>query len=131
MNEKIIVQTIVEYLKLKGYKVATEVANLHRSADIAAIDKNGNVVIIECKVSNIRKAIEQIKTHMNSADRVYIGIPSRNNWKKTLSTFNELGIGLIHVNNDGSIDMISESKENIPWHITRNKIKERILDYAL
>jgi len=72
MTEKSIVKAVVQSLKEDGFRVSTEVSNFYRSADIGAVDHKGKLWVIECKVSNIGRAIEQSKTHKLSADKVFI-----------------------------------------------------------
>ena len=70
MSEESIVNAIVGTLREDGFTVATEVANFYRSADVGALAKNGDVWVVECKVSSIGQAIRQAKTHRLSADKV-------------------------------------------------------------
>jgi hypothetical protein len=127
MKEKKIVDSLLEFLNRKKYMVATEVANLYRSADIAVLDDKGKVWVIECKVSSISKAIKQLKTHKLSADKVFIGTIYRRTKKSTINCIKEAGIGLIYIMPDGSIkEAIDESSENIPWEPARKILIERI-----
>ena len=128
MNERMIVNRIVEDLQAKGYKVKTEVANFYRSADIAVIDNEENIWIIECKVSSIGQAINQLKTHKLSADKVFIGTLYRNTKESTLNKIKEAGIGLIYVMTDGSINkVIEEPNESNPWAPARERLLHRII----
>ena len=129
MDESNIVNAIVKVLRSRGYRVATEVANFNRSADIAAIDPDGNVWVIECKVSNIKKAVEQLRTHKLSADRVCIGTFYRNTKKITLETIRKAGVGLIYVMPDGTIvKEIEEGSDNDPWRPAKNRLQRRVMD---
>ena len=131
MNEFSLVNSIVNELKSYGYTVNTEVPNLYRSADIAVIDNKGEIWIIECKISNIKKAIEQSKTHMLSADKVFIGTPFRKTTEKTIHKLKEAGIGLIYLMNDGSINIaLEESNKNNPYKPIRDKLLQRIWETA-
>jgi len=129
MNEVQIVNIIVKALEDSGFIVATEVSNLYRSADIAAIDNEGNIWVVECKISGISKAIEQSKTHKLSADKVFIGTPFRQTKENTIKKIKEAGIGLIYVMPDGSINKVFENLEvNNPWELSREKLRKRILE---
>jgi hypothetical protein len=129
MNEAAIVNDIVTALKVSGFRVATEVPNLYRSADVAALDNEGNIWIVECKISNIGRAIIQSKTHKLSADKVFIGIPFRNAREDTLNRIRNAGLGLIYVMPDGSIDMIIEEEQiGNPWQPAKDKLRQRILE---
>lgn len=130
MREKTIVNAVVNALVCRGFiYVATEVANFYRSADIGALDNEGKIWAIECKVSSIGRAIEQSKTHKLSADKVFIATFRKKTREDTLSRIREAGIGLLYVTPDGSMsEPIEEPKENIPWNLARNRFLTRIME---
>ena len=129
MKENNIVNAVVNTLKNKGFKVATEVANFYRSADIGALDNYGNVWVVECKVANIGRAIEQSKTHKLSADKVFIATLQRKTKEVTLRRIREAGVGLIYVMSDGSVsEPIEEPGRNEPWGLARKKLLSRIME---
>src|SRR3990172_550737 len=101
MNEQQIVDIIVNFLRKSGHLVATEVANLYRSADIGVLDVAGEVWVIECKVSDIKRALKQIEIHKLSANKIFIGTVYRNTKDTTLHRIKEAGVGLIYVMPDG------------------------------
>jgi len=128
MQERVIVDAIVKGLRNLGFTVATEVANFYRSADIAVLDDDGNVSVIECKVSSMGRAIEQSKTHKLAADKVYIGTFHRNTKESTLKRIKQAGLGLIYVMPDGVVctDVIKPGKGN-PWQPARQRLLKRIM----
>lgn len=127
MREKEIVSHIVTFLKAKGYIVATEVANLYRSADIAVLDHEDNAWVIECKVSSIGRAITQSKIHKLSADKVFIGTTYRKTQSSTLKRVKEAGLGLFYVMPDGSISKeVDVQIDNRPWLPIRSILIDRI-----
>jgi len=130
MREKTIVNAVVNALIYRGFKyVATEVANFYRSVDIGAIDNEGNIWAIECKVSNIGRAIEQSKTHKLSADKVFIATFRKNTREDTLNRIREAGIGLFYVSADGLIsELVEEPKQNKPWSLARDRFVARIME---
>lgn len=129
MTEKTLVNAVVNALENQGFKVATEVANFYRSADIGAIDKNANVWIVECKLSNIGRAIEQGKIHKLSADKVFIATFAKKTKEATLRRIRQAGIGLIYVMSDGYLsDPIEQPAENNPWGLARERLVQRILE---
>ena len=130
-KERRVVNAITRALRRDGFLVATEVANFYRSADIAAIDQNGQVWIIECKISNIGQAIVQSRTHRLSANRVYIGVPQRKMRPTTLEKVRQAGIGLIYVRSDGSIfTALEEPAGNTPSRFANANLRKRILETA-
>lgn len=131
VSEVDIVNAIVDSLEKKDFKVVTEVANFYRSADVAAIDIDDKIWIIECKVSNIKRAIEQAKTHQLSADKVFIGTFYKNTRKSTLNLIKNAGIGLIYVMPDGTIKKMIDEPEYTypyPWLLAREKLFNRIIE---
>lgn len=129
MNEKMIVDSIVKFWQDNGFKVATEVANFYRSADIAALDPAGKVCVVECKVSNVSRAIEQTKTHKISADKVFVGMPYRNTKQSTFDRLNDEGIGLIYVMPNGSIQVaLDVSNHSSVWQLANQRLRNRILE---
>ncbi len=131
MGEGAIVKVVVETLRGKGYKVATEVANFNRSADIAAIDPSGFVVVVECKMSNIRQALTQMRTHKHSADRLYIATPCRNMRSSTIEAIKDAGLGLFCVTLEGILNLeFEDGGTNHPWEPARDRLKRRIVEGA-
>lgn len=130
MRERTIVNAVVNALVCKGFKyVATEVANFYRSVDIGALDNEGKIWAIECKVSNIGRAIKQSKTHKLSADKVFIATFRKNIREDTLIRIREAGIGLLYVTVDGLMsEPIEEPKENRPWSLARDRFLARIME---
>ena len=129
MSEKILVNRIVQAIKVQGYIIAMEVADLYRSADIAFIDNADNVCVIECKISSMSLAINQSRIHKISADKVYVGTYYKNTRAETFNMFEKEGIGLIYVMPDGSINKVIEYKNKLkPFEPTHNILRKRILE---
>ncbi len=129
MTEQAIVNAVVETLMVDGFTVATEVANFYRSADIGALSRNGDVWVVECKVSNIGQAIKQAKTHKLSADKVFIATFYKKTREITLRRIREAGLGLFYVMPDGSVSKpVERPKRNRPWGLARKKLSKRILE---
>jgi len=129
MTERALVEAVVKGLQDKGFMVATEVPNFYRSADIGALDKVGNIWVVECKVSNIGRAIEQSKIHRLSADKVFIATFAKKTKEGTLRRIREAGIGLLYVMRDGYLsDPIEEPGDNNPWDLARERLLHRIME---
>lgn len=129
MSEQFIVDAIVKTLVINGFTVATEVANFYRSADVGALAQNGDVWVVECKVSSIGQAINQAKTHMLSADKVFIATSYKKSRETTLRRLREAGLGLFYVMPDGSVtEPVERPKRNSPWGLARNRFLKRILE---
>jgi len=129
MLEKLIVEKVVEFYRSRGLAVATEVANFNRSADIALIDKNDEIIVVECKVSSVTTAIKQIKTHSLSADKVFIAMPFKKTKEATKVKLEENGVGLIYVYSDGSVKIETEAQNcAIEWKPAKEILYSRILE---
>lgn len=129
MREQTIVNAVVDMLTVDGFTVATEVANFYRSADVGALAGNGDVWVVECKVSSIGQAIKQAKTHKLSADKVFIATFYKKMRKITLKKIREAGLGLFYVMPDGCVSVpVEQPKRNKPWGLARKKLSKRITE---
>jgi len=127
MNEQAIVSSVVSAMLGKGFQVKTEVANFHRSADICLIDDEGEIWVIECKVSSISRAIEQSRTHKLAADKVFIATVHRKTTETIRDQIEKAGLGLLYVKPDGSVsEPIVMPKRNKPWRFARAILLSRI-----
>jgi len=130
LKESELVELIVKDLMEKGCLVATEVANFHRSADIAAIDI-GAILIIEAKISNVGQAIKQLQTHALSADYVYLAMPEKKISDRFDIILKELGIGIIFVDSENSVKWHRIAERQDPFKPAYRRLKERIKKLAL
>lgn len=131
-REGILVESMVHYLKEKGYFVKENVPNLNRCADIAAINQKGEIIVFECKINDYKKAIQQLKTHRLCADHVYIVTFHKKISIRILNEINENGIGLIFIDNKGNIDY-KEFCSNIfinKWNKGQELLKKYIKEVA-
>jgi hypothetical protein len=127
LAEKDLVRSLVSHFTAKGFIVVTNVANLYRCADIALIDKEKRIWIIECKVTDMSKAIRQLKTHRLAADRVFIGTFYKKTHKSTLERIKSEGIGLIYLMPDDTVVVaLPDSTSSSPWEPARSILFERI-----
>jgi len=129
MDEKTIVIGIAGNFKSQGYLVATEIPNFHRCADIALINSDDEIWIIECKISNMGKAIEQGKTHRLSADKVYIGTNYKKTSKEIRNRLKHEGLGLIYLMSDGTLNVEIEAKLNNKDNAVKEKLKNRFWEF--
>jgi hypothetical protein len=131
MKEQSVVDAVVAELGRQGFCVNTEVPNFYRSADVAAVDKSGDVWVIECKVSDISRAIQQARIHQLAADRVLVATPFRRTRPSTLSRLQDAGIGLMYVMPDGGIAEAYEApRTREPWEYARDTLRRAIVEDA-
>lgn len=127
-KENLVVEAVVRSLRRKGFQVNTEVPNFHRSADVAAVDRQGNVWVIECKVSSLGRAIEQCVTHKLAADKVLVATPYRKTRDGTVQKLRTAGLGLMYVMPDGSIEKAFDpSRGHCPWNLARDRLRKAIV----
>jgi hypothetical protein len=129
MNENFISQSICRRLRNDGYSVATEVANFHRCADIAAIAPSGEIVIVECKLFDMKRVVEQSHTHRLSADRVMVATLRRTLKPATQQLIRAKGLGLYFVDAEGEVELAWQSKvQDGVWPLRREQLRKRILE---
>jgi len=127
MREQFVVEAVVQALSQQGFHVRTEVPNFYRSADVAAIDAEGDIWVIECKVSSMSRAIEQSKIHRLAADRVLVATPLRRTREETKNKLRCAGVGLIYVMPDGSVEEAYKAPRTAhPWCLARERLREAI-----
>jgi hypothetical protein len=128
MRERFIVDAVVTALNGQGFDVGTEVPNFYRSADVAAVTVGGEVWVIECKVSDISRAIEQARIHKLAADRVLVATPHRVTRSTTLQRLKCAGLGLMYVMPDGSVTEACEAPRNHShWPLAKERLRTEIV----
>lgn len=99
-QEKDLAAFVVTWLTDAGYEVFQEVARSGHTADIVA-RKEGDLVVIETKMSLSLDVIAQARRWLPSANQVYVAVPRRKvhtgGYALALKVLAWLGIGLIEV----------------------------------
>jgi len=121
---------VVDFFKSQGYTVRREVRIGFFKADIVAF-KEENVVAVELKLKDWKKAIIQAKNYQLGADFVYIAIPlmkSFNILRKAQCKLENEGIGLLIVNEKtckvGKLINAKKSEKKLGT-ISKKRIKNR------
>jgi hypothetical protein len=113
----------------KFNKIALEVPYMTRCIDMVLVDKQNQLISIEFKINNWRKALEQARDHSLGADWSYICLPKRKITDNMLSEFENLGIGLFFYSNieEYPLELIIQPRENNNrWNIWRNSLMEKV-----
>jgi hypothetical protein len=95
-----LVKPVSDYFNKKGYVIKREIRIGYCRADIVGF-KNNQVISVELKMNNWKKAIIQAKNYQLGSDYVYIGFPLQkiyNVIRKAESILKNEGIGLISIN---------------------------------
>lgn len=111
---------------MEGYEIFKEVPLYNRSID-AVLLKNKELITVEFKIKDWRRAVRQIKTHLLAADYSYLCMPERKIPHELTDILSKIGAGLWLFNFD-------EKKiyQHLPpkrSFIQHPEIKEKILRY--
>ena len=125
-----LIKPVSDYLIKQGYYVRHEIKIGFHRADLVGF-KGDEVVAVELKLSDWKKAIVQVKNYMLGADYVYLAVPlfkSYNILRKAEHILKKEGIGLLVINEKTSkvseIIKPSSSKKKIA-SITKKEITKR------
>lgn len=99
-TENTLAQKIRTYLEKKGWKVSHEVKLRGRMVDVIAV-KDGIIIAVEVKggSGDIQRGIEQALHQKNTANFSYLAIPKERSSKTIFNSCQNLGLGLLLVNN--------------------------------
>lgn len=105
-TEDTIVQKVQKYLEKKGWKTSREVKLRGRIVDMIAI-KDGKIATIEVKgrFGDIQRGVEQALHQKNATNFSYLAIPKDRSSKEIQNSCQNLGLGLLLVN-DGVEEIV-------------------------
>ena len=111
-----LIKPVSDYLIKKGYNVRHEIKIGFHRADLVGF-KDSEVVAVELKLSDWKKAIIQANNYMLGADYVYLAVPlfkSYNILRKAEYFLKKEGIGLLIINEKTSkvSEIIKPSKSS-------------------
>lgn len=95
VSEADLVSELAKALSRDGYRVRSEVSNMGQSADMVAT-RGRWVTVIEAKMRDWRRALEQCQGHEQVADFVCVAIASVRVADELLRTACARGYGVIH-----------------------------------
>jgi len=101
---------VEQYYQREGYTVEREVPLRKRVIDIIC-QNDEEIIAIEVKVQNWKKALRQAIIYQLCANRTYVALCRKFSSRVKLDFFFRYGVGLIEI--DGSIDIKIESKRNV------------------
>ncbi len=136
MSEQKIQKSIFKVLKGKYPAVEQEISVLNRCVDIVFINDEQELISMEVKLKDWRKALKQASDHQLYTDRSYICMPKNASGKINESfqeSLEQTGIGLILISFQGHeplLDEVVKAKKNeFSWESARNKVMQN-LSYA-
>jgi len=106
IRESQIVKTLEKDFQSRGFSTFLEVPFLSRRIDLVAVSKEtGDLLLVEAKVSNWKKALEQASIYLLGGEFVFIAIADDFVHRVDQDKVQGLGIGLLSVNNRVSIQI--------------------------
>lgn len=130
MNEQQLVSKIVNKLEAYPDLISTsEVPIFGRVADIAYL-RNNELITIECKLKNWRRALQQANEHQIAADKAYICLPKRSITDFMLEEISRVGVGLLFFDEDGSWPfetIIDAKKSAMTWQSLKTIVSNQII----
>lgn len=121
MNESQIVRFTIKKLKEKGGQVFIQVPFLSRCIDMVIVDGD-QIISIEFKLHDWRKAVIQSKDHLLGVDRAYVCLPARENVSKELiDHLSQNGIGLyfFYKNEEPLKEVLPAQESQLLWPTSR------------
>ena len=111
---------------MEDYEVFKEVPLYNRSID-AVLLKGEEIITVEFKIKDWRRAVSQIKTHLLAADYSYLCMPEKRIPSELIDILSKIGAGLWLFN----IDEKKIIEQLAPKHsfIQHPDLKEKILKY--
>lgn len=137
MSEQDIQNRIYELIKSNARSAGVEVSVLNRCIDIVYLNEDEELITIEVKLRDWRKALRQASDHQLYADKSYICLPKpRGEINQTLlATLEQSGIGLFWFEVESSQNelrfekQVEARKSGSSWPVARKKV-ESFLQYA-
>jgi hypothetical protein len=133
LTEKEMVHNCYSFFKDKGYLVAKEVPFLQRSIDLVYKNEENDLVAIEFKLHDWKRAMKQAKTHFYGTKKVYVCLPKpkRNISDNLLNLLENIPLGLMiyDLNEEEPIKVFQEVKDtNINWIAGQKCLKDAFLN---
>lgn len=95
ISEADLVEKLARMLREEGYRVRTEISNMGQSVDLVAT-RGRWVTVVEVKLYNWRRALEQCLAHEQVADFICVAVGSVTVPEALLAAARVSGYGVIH-----------------------------------
>lgn len=129
MIETDITDAVEAKLMLHGLRTAREVQMLSKFIDLVAYNiSSGNLIAIEAKLHNWRRALQQAMTYRLCADSVYVAMPAETINRVDFEIFGHHGIGLVVVDNDDVWVTLGARDQHIADENLKHEITTKILE---
>ena len=127
VRELQVVAAVSRYLQSAGYATAEEFPLLGRVADIFGVREDGSeLVAIECKERDWRRALRQAERYRAAADSVFIAMPAHAVTDNVTQAAATVGIGILGVTGHSQVHVLagSASRERL-----MQPLRERALEH--
>jgi hypothetical protein len=117
-------------MHLNEYQKYYEVACFHRSIDILLVHPSGNIVAIEAKISDWKKALHQANTYSLLADYSYILMPQKKKLNpEFIIKLGKHGIGLMLYDSDSNtLKIVKDAKPSkLIFEPARERLDKRLI----
>lgn len=92
----------IPFLKKMHFLYSRQVPLHNRLVDLAAIDSEGNLICIEFKLKNWKRALKQAMINSNAFDYIYVCLPGGNYLDRLKKDAIKFGIGVMIFDNENS-----------------------------
>lgn len=123
-SEATIVRDVYRRLKADGIIAHREVPLLGRSVDLVYV-QDDDLISVEFKVSNWRRAVEQAKDHRLGSDFAYICLPKKKIGKELKTLLMKSGVGLFLYSAQSFYPLekvVDAPKSTEVWAVARNEV---------
>ncbi len=116
-SEKELEEIALPFFSEMNFKYHRQVPLFNRVIDFVALDNEENVIGIEFKLKNWKRAIYQVKSNINAFDYGYIFIPSIGNMGVVIDEAKNHGIGIFCYDRkaDTINTLLKPKKNNLKW----------------
>jgi len=122
-SEERLTDALQEHLKAMGMKTAREVSIESKRIDIVAYD-GSELMAVEVKVSNWKRAFQQALTYRFGADRVYIAMAEEYIHRVDRKLLESYGIGLISMGKSVKVMLDAKRQEHTDMELREKIMKE-------
>lgn len=123
-SERSLCTQLEEYLVSNGFQTFREVPLLSRRIDLLGVN-DSEIVAVELKVRDWRRALQQALSNRLCADRVYIALLNKYVHRVDVMWFRRFGVGVFAVDRD--VHLILEAPYSKVIHPS---LRRRVLSYV-
>lgn len=126
--EKELENAAKQFIEESFHKYDWQVPLYNRVIDLVALDNDMNIIGIEFKLRDWKKALQQLRSNSNSFDYMYICIPEGRYLSKLKKSASEIGAGVMIYNYDlQEIEIVlNPKKNNLTWEPNIRYIRDYI-----